>query len=69
MNFRMLGIPLDDLYEFDPATLIWTELGSDLVQGKGPSPRSSFGFTAIRDCIYFFGGINFEGTTSHVLNH
>ncbi len=37
---------LDDLAQFDPATLAWTSL-SDRIGGAAPRPRAGHGFAAL----------------------
>ncbi len=47
---------LNDLYSFNPQTLIWSKVTS---MGDIPSGRSSMGFTSAPDgMLYLFGGWN-----------
>jgi hypothetical protein len=59
---------LDDLYSFNPATMVWTLLsplaGADSVQRSSPSPRFWHGFTAAGTKLYVFGG-RMDGTAGN----
>ncbi len=55
----MAVIPLNDIHEFDPATLTWTEL-SDLVTGDEPVPRSEHAMAAMGAKLYVFGGVSYD---------
>jgi hypothetical protein len=48
-------VSLNDLHQFDLVTLKWKQLDLD-VNGFAPSPRFSFGFTAVGQVLYVFGG-------------
>jgi hypothetical protein len=50
----------NDLYRFDPANTVWTDL-TELAGGATPSPRDFFGFAAYQGVIYIFGGEGYEG--------
>ena len=47
----------NDLYSWDPASLIWTN-HSDFVQNDRPSPRFSHGLAAEGNLVFVFGGHN-----------
>jgi hypothetical protein len=48
-------VTLNDLHQFDLRTLQWSKISGD-VDGLSPSSRFSFGFAALGDSIYVFGG-------------
>ena len=52
---RCTGDCLNDLHEYDPATLAWTDL-SAAISGTPPSPRLSHGFTSAGGKLYVHGG-------------
>lgn len=54
---------LNDLFVFNPATLVWAEL-SDLTLGAQPPPRYGHGFHTVDGRLYLFGG---QGGTGQVL--
>ena len=54
-NYSDAGF-LDDLYEFDPATAIWTNLGA-VAKGVPPVPRAYHGFASTAPTqLYVHGG-------------
>jgi hypothetical protein len=48
---------LDDLFEFNPAAGVWTELTGAAVRGSVPLPRSSHGFVGMGGLLYVHGGL------------
>ena len=56
-------VDLDDLFEFDPLTLAWTDL--TWIEGRPPA-MDTFGFAATSDALYVFAGyIDAEGGKHH----
>jgi hypothetical protein len=47
---------LSDLHQFDLITLQWSEI-SHYVDGPALSSRFSFGFAAVRQSLFVFGGM------------
>ena len=48
---------LSDLFQFDPATAEWTDLGVG-ASGPQPTPRFAMGIAAWSGGLYLFGGCN-----------
>ena len=48
------GAGLSDMFLFNATTLVWTELTG--VSGPPPIARSDFGFVALGESLYLFGG-------------
>ena len=51
---------LDDLYQFDPANMIWMYLSGTVI-GTSPLPRISFGMAAVGHKLYIFAGSDTSG--------
>ena len=51
---------LNDLYEFDLATMQWTDI-TDRIQGSPPVPRYYHGFASAEGTLYAFGGLDEQG--------
>ncbi len=49
-------LALGDFFQFDIATLTWTELGGGLATGSPPSARTGFGFVAGGSKLFVYGG-------------
>ncbi len=54
---------MQDLYVFDPVSLLWTNL-SDYSAGEPPSSRFMHGFAAVGHKLYVQGGLGAEGAQS-----
>ena len=57
----LTGLPLNDLYRFDLAALVWTEVSG--AAGALPVARSALGLTASSGTIFIFGGLDSSGTS------
>jgi hypothetical protein len=53
--FASAGAFLPGLLRFNPSTLVWTNLNA-AARGEPPSARILFGFAAVGDTLYVFGG-------------
>jgi hypothetical protein len=55
------GHLLNDLHQFNPATMFWTELTMAII-GTKPSPRAGHGFVSTtKGDLYVFGGDEASG--------
>jgi hypothetical protein len=54
-NFVLAIVSLNDLHQFDLLTLRWRQISGD-VDGLAPSSRYNFGFAALGNSLYVFGG-------------
>ena len=56
----------NDLLEFDPESMIWSDLSS-MISGTLPAPSSySQGFTSLDGQLFLFGGEGFQGSSPDV---
>uniref|UniRef100_A0A7S0MMZ5 Tyrosine-protein kinase ephrin type A/B receptor-like domain-containing protein n=1 Tax=Cryptomonas curvata TaxID=233186 RepID=A0A7S0MMZ5_9CRYP len=46
----------NDLFQYDPSTMEWTELTNDMVLGTPPTARAGFGFSAVENRLFVFAG-------------
>ena len=52
-----LAVDLDDFFVYDPVSLTWTNLSSN-VRGDPPFAREAHGFTSMGGKLYLHGGWN-----------
>lgn len=54
------SFPLNDLVAFDPALMMWKNLG-DEISGTLPPPTENMGIASWEGQLYVFGGLGREG--------
>ena len=52
---------MNDLYQFDPHSLTWTNLSNCAGGSQPPMPRDAHGITGIGDKLYIHGGLGIPG--------
>ncbi len=63
-----LIVTLSDLHQFDLITLQWKEISRDVDIPAALSFRFGFGFAAVGQSLYVFGGLSRSAGAHYVIN-